>query len=367
MRTRFKVALTAVVASILISFTGVGAANASMQSDVVGAVNAVRGGGLNWDPTLAAAAQSWADRMPAGTVNHSGYQRANWIIAENVAWAPGSDAQSVVAAWAASPGHNANMRGSQYNSAGGGYNANGAFVLIVGSYVAPPPPPPAPPVQSNPTPVAPPTQNQDEDITPVAPPVSSAPAASTPATGSTKPGVSSGGGSSSGSSSSGGTKSGNSSSGGSKADGGAKSSGGSTKSSGSGKSSTKSGSKATTKSGSKASGGSKTSGTKSSATTQGASSGSSTDQSTETDGDTSSTSDDQEIESLTVPAWDDESGAGSKSGSKSPTLRSVELASATSQQTSASSVGLLIALLIGGIVMFPLRRIQRAGSLLGKK
>ena len=109
MRKRFQVAATAVIAAVLVMFGGVGAAQAGQQQDIVTAVNQQRSSPLIWDATLAAAAQSHANGMTGA--NHSGYKRTGWITAENVAWAPGSDAWAVVAAWAASPTHAANMRG----------------------------------------------------------------------------------------------------------------------------------------------------------------------------------------------------------------------------------------------------------------
>ena len=163
MRTTVKAAATLIVTAILVAFAGVAGASASVQTDLITAVNQKRAGTqLIWDVTLAAAAQTHADKITSAT--HSGYARTGWITAENVAWAPNSDANTVVNAWAASPGHSANQLGSQYTHAGAGYSPAGGWVLILGAAVEAPTPTPVPTPTPTTPPVTPPVVNKDEEI-----------------------------------------------------------------------------------------------------------------------------------------------------------------------------------------------------------
>lgn len=361
MRKTFQVAVTAVIAAVLVTFGGgVGAAHASMQSDVVTAVNGQRGSALIWDGTLASAAQSHADRMTGA--NHSGYSRSGWIVAENVAWAPGSDAWAVVAAWAASPGHAANMRGTQYTHAGAGYSPNGGWVLIVGAPVPVAAPAP-PPVVNNPAPVAPPAQNSDDDVVQAAPPPppAAAPAAPTPTRPSTRPSTGS---------STGGTSSTPSTSGGSTASKPGTSTGSSTKSSSS--SSSKPGTSTSSKP--KSSSSSSSSKPKSDSTKPKSddSKGTSKNEPTRTDEtavDEGSVSDDAisgELDESGYPtSWSSyDPGEGDRYLVERSADAEVELASSKSVTPVEGGLGgLLLSLVLAGLIAFPARKILRLGKI----
>lgn len=180
MRKPLIATTTGVLAAIMLILGGVGAAQVSNQTDLLPAADAQRAANgraaLTWDNSLAALAQShadtitWADHvggLPAGT-------------AENVDWAPGGNtsATQVVADWMASPEHRANLLGSNYTRAGGGYNPDGAWVMIYGTpEQAAAPVAPLPPA---PVAVATPTQNDNSGAPELTPPPPVPPASYSP-------------------------------------------------------------------------------------------------------------------------------------------------------------------------------------------